>query len=177
MPLEIERRFLVRDETWRRHVHWVAELRQGYLASREDGFTVRVRLQEQADAPSQAWLTLKARADPALPAHARLELEYPIPLEDGHALMGLAQGRVEKRRYGLQLPGGDWVLDVFLGANEPLVIAEVELRSVEDELLIPPWCAREITGIHSLSNSSLAQRPWQAWQQAERNSLWPPFAS
>lgn len=177
MPLEIERRFLVKAEAWRQHVHWVADLRQGYLVSREDGFTVRVRLQEPLDAPPEAWLTLKARADPTLPAHARLELEYPIPLEDGQALLNLADRHVEKRRYGLRLPGGDWVVDEFRGDNSPLVIAEAELLSAEEELLIPPWCGPEITGIHSLSNAALADKSWQDWREEERNSLWHPAKS
>jgi CYTH domain-containing protein len=171
MALEIERRFLVSDAGWRAHVSWQAELQQGYLLRREDGLTIRVRLQRPDNGEDRAWLTLKAMADASMPSPARLEFEYGIPVADAVALLQLASWQVSKTRHGLLLPGGDWVLDVFAGANAPLVIAEVELEHPDDTPPIPSWCGQEVTHLHQLSNAALAQVPWQSWSDAERNSL------
>jgi adenylate cyclase len=166
MALEIERRFLVAGEDWRPLVCWQARLRQGYLRSGADGLTVRVRASEE-----QAWLTLKALPPGASDGLTRLEFEYPIPLADAEALLALTDHQVSKCRYGLQLPGGDWVLDVFAGANAPLVVAEVELAAADQPLTLPTWCGREISGRHELSNAALALRPLAAWSEAERQAL------
>ncbi|MFY7695611.1 MAG: CYTH domain-containing protein [Cyanobium sp.] len=168
MPLEIERRFLVTGDAWHVHVGWVAELRQGYLQSREDGLTTRIRLQQEGSEEEKAWLTIKAVSDGASVA-TRHEFEYAIPVADAEALLALSSWRLEKRRHGLLLPGGgEWVLDVFRGANAPLLIAEVELLHADQEVVIPPWCGPEITGLHQLSNASLARQPWQSWDASER---------
>ncbi len=152
---------------------------------------------EGAGEPAQAWLTLKApppfgpgaspasdpgclfpaAAAPAVPtvppplALSRLEFEYAIPLADGEDLLALSSARVLKRRHGLDLPGGDWVLDVFLTENAPLVVAEVELSSADQVVVVPPWCGRELTGRHDLSNAALALRPLAQWSEAERREL------
>lgn len=172
MALEIERRFLVSGEEWRAHVSWEADLRQGYLLNRDDGLTARIRLQQPRDGDTKAWLTIKAVADSNAPSHARLEFEYPIPVEDALALLKLSPWQVNKTRHGLNLSGGDWVLDVFCGNNAPLVIAEVEIERPEDRPFIPSWCVKEITGMHQLSNAALAHLPIQHWPEADRHSLW-----
>jgi adenylate cyclase len=170
MALEIERRFLVTGDAWQAHVSWVAEFRQGYLQSREDGLTTRIRLQQAGSRGEQAWLTIKAVPDGASVA-TRLEFEYAIPVADAEALLALSSWRLEKQRHGLRLPGGEWVLDVFCGANAPLVIAEVELLHADQEIEIPAWCGKEITGLHELSNASLARQPWQGWDASKRLSI------
>jgi len=167
---------------WSRHVRWQALLRQGYLVRGGDGLILRVRTSvplpaegDPADAvrPAAAWLTLKAvppngRESPL----ARLEFEYSIPLQDAEELLALTPHQVRKRRHGLDLPGGDWVLDVFEGSNLPLVVAEVELADAEQSVSVPAWCIRELTGRHDLSNAALASRPLQEWSAAERAALW-----
>ncbi|MFN9623064.1 MAG: CYTH domain-containing protein [Cyanobacteriota bacterium] len=172
MALEIERRFLVTNEGWRDHVVWEAELRQGYLLNREDGLTARVRLQHRLNEEAGAWLTIKAKAEDNAPSHARLEFEYAIPAADALALLGLTPWQVNKKRHGLRLPGGDWVLDVFSDANTPLVIAEVELQHPDDTPSIPSWCGKEVTGLHLLSNAALSQRPLESWSPEDRQALW-----
>jgi CYTH domain-containing protein len=162
MALEIERRFLVAGDGWHQHVRWSRNLQQGYLAGSADGLTLRVR----SDGTGAAWLTLKYPAR----GIARHEFEYSIPAPDAEALLERSEVRVLKQRYGLDLPGGDWVLDVFEAENAPLVIAEVELESEQDEVPIPPWCCREITGLGAFSNAALARRPFQLWQPAEQQS-------
>jgi CYTH domain-containing protein len=192
LALEIERRFLVAGEAWRRHSLWQARLRQGYLSQPGEGLTVRIRTSEPLMAEPgivRAWLTLKAPppgsgaippaggGDPssAAPSFAaaltRLEFEYAIPPADAEAMLALTSQQVVKCRHGLNLEGGDWVLDVFEGANAPLVVAEVELTTPEQPVMPPSWCIRELTGLQALSNAALAARPLRQWHEDERRAL------
>ncbi|MEX0589395.1 MAG: CYTH domain-containing protein [Cyanobium sp.] len=181
MALEIERRFLVSGDDWRRHVCSEARLQQGYLAVGADGLTVRVRCASGVAEVSGAWLTLKGRSpSPALELAGqveqeglvRQEFEYSIPAADAAALLALAPHRLSKCRFELDLPGGEWVLDVFDGDNAPLVVAEVELdvasfqKGLEVEL--PIWCVRELTGQHEFSNAALSRLPLAQWPEAQR---------
>jgi CYTH domain-containing protein len=183
MALEIERRFLVHGSEWRRHVVWETDLEQAYLATGPGGLVLRVRLCRSGPAlatpPAAAWLTVKAPSgagaavnrNDAIAAHSRLEFEYPIPPGDAEALLDLSQQRIRKRRHGLDLAGGDWVLDIFSDANAPLVLAEVELGSTDQVVAVPEWCWREVTDRRELSNAALAARPLQAWSLREREAL------
>jgi CYTH domain-containing protein len=163
MALEIERRFLVSGSLWQAHVAWSAALRQGYLVSAADGLTLRVR----SDGAAQAWLTLKFPAG----GIARQEFEYAIPPADAEALLQQCPEALSKQRHGLDLPGGDWVLDVFEAGNAPLVIAEVELEHAEQPVDIPAWCVWEITGDGAFSNAALARHSFAGWPADERR-LW-----
>jgi CYTH domain-containing protein len=164
MALEIERRFLVHGDQWQEAIRWQAQLQQGYLVSGPEGFTVRVRTAKQ-----EAWLTLKTAG--SANGLVRQEFEYPIPLEDARSLLDLAPSQLSKWRYGLNWPGGDWVLDVFEGSNAPLVVAEVELQDPEQAVPIPPCCVMELTGRPSLSNAALAHHPLADWPERLRQQL------
>ena len=167
MALEIERRFLVQGDGWRSHVSRSQQLRQGYLVAGPDGFTVRVRESEL-----EAWLTLKAPA--SADGLVRHEFEYPIPLSDAANLLAICPWQLAKTRHRLNLEGGEWVLDAFEGANAPLLVAEVELDSM-DRLVTPPdWCGLEITGRQELSNAALARRPLASWSGSEQRALLNP---
>ncbi len=182
MAVEIERRFLVAGHDWRPHIRWQALLRQGYLVANREGIVVRVRI-SQSQNPSgedcspvspMAWLTLKAAppgGEPGQESLSRLEFEYAIPELDAIEMLTLTNRQLSKVRYGLDLPDGDWVLDVFAGANSPLVLAEVELLRPDQPVSIPAWCVREVTGCHALSNAALAERPLNEWSPSERSAL------
>jgi adenylate cyclase len=188
LALEIERRFLVVGEGWRHHSLWVRSLRQGYLVAAAEGLTVRVRTSSplgesgatagagvggQAELSPEAFLTLKAPPPAGFsgPALCRLEFEYAIPLADGEELLALVAASLRKRRHGLDLSGGDWVVDVFEGENAPLVLAEVEIASADQAVMIPSWCGREITDRRDLSNAALAHHPFARWSEAEQREL------
>lgn len=179
MALEIERRFLVNGNAWRREVCGEQQLQQGYLTSRADGVTLRVRISQSPGAQASACLTLKAplpaaaaRAAPTLlEGLVRQEFEYAIPLADARALLALTTHQLCKCRYNLALEGADWVVDVFEGANAPLVIAEVEMDRVDQPIGLPPWCAQELTGRHELSNAALAWTPFGSWSAEMREPL------
>ncbi|MCP9833851.1 MULTISPECIES: CYTH domain-containing protein [unclassified Cyanobium] len=178
MALEIERRFLVSGDQWRSHALRARAIRQGYLATGNGELTLRVRLAQAPEGAMEAFLTLKLPAVGAAPplagqALTRQEYEYPIPAADAEALLEGSAHQLCKTRYGLDLPGGDWVLDVFEAANAPLVVAEVELEQADQAVPVPAWCSREITGRTDLSNAALAHRPLASWPAAERESLLP----
>ena len=155
MALEIERRFLVAGEEWKISASNSQHLRQGYLASSKEGWTVRVRiLREQT-----AWLTLKAPAG----GISRHEFEYLIPLADAESLWERAPYKLSKTRYPLNINGNDWVIDCFKARNYPLIIAEIELTSPEQHFERPTWCYQEITSSQKLSNAALAQTPISEW--------------
>ena len=160
MALEIERRFLVSGQQWRDVVSWQRDFAQGYFPNSSAAMTSRVRLA----GTEEAWLTLKFPAG----GIARQEFEYPIPGADALALLERCEAKLIKRRFGLDLPGGDWVLDVFEGENAPLVIAEVELEQADQAVEIPHWCQREITGLGTFSNAALASHPFARWSEKEQ---------
>lgn len=180
--VEIERRFLVIGAGWRPHVRWQHELQQGYLTSSPGSITLRVRLSHEVGASGatpvdgeRAWLTLKAPAPAGEPQSAeglvRQEFEYPIPPADAGSLLALTERQLRKRRHGLDLAGGDWVVDVFEGPNAPLVVAEVELERPDQPVAVPPWCGLELTGRHELSNAALAHEPFASWPAQRREGL------
>jgi adenylate cyclase len=155
MSFEIERKFLVCGDAWRKLVTAQISIRQAYLAS--NGKTsIRVRIKGDGTAT----LTIKSRPI----ATRRLELEYDIPVLEAEALMPMRDGSViEKVRH--IVPFGDlaWEVDVFSGDNAGLVIAEIELRDERQPIALPPWIGAEVTGQSQYYNSSLVQRPFSAW--------------
>ncbi|MFZ9750239.1 MAG: CYTH domain-containing protein [Vulcanococcus sp.] len=160
MALEIERRFLVRGEGWRQHSLWSQPLVQGYLPGSAQGMTLRVR----RGGAGEAWLTLKFPGE----GIARHEFEYAIPEADAEPLLDRCTAVLSKCRHGLNLPGGEWVLDVFEGPNSPLVIAEVELEQADQAIEIPAWCVQEITGLATFSNAALSAEPFAHWPLPEQ---------
>ena len=151
MGIEIERRFLVKNEDWRGKVILSEDFSQAYLNSNSDEWVVRVRIIDQ----NQAYITLKFSINGLL----NYEFEYPIPNEDAIELLNLSKYKVTKTRYQLKINEQNWVVDSFGGSNSSLKIAEIELSSESEEINVPSWCGQEITGIKSLSNASLAKTP------------------
>ncbi len=160
MALEIERRFLVSNTSWRELTNPGIQLRQAYLATGHSGWTIRIRINDK----NQAWITLKAPAE-KISSH---EFEYPIAIKDAEEIWELALYRLHKIRYQLNLDHGEWIVDSFEGDNSPLTIAEVELSSPSQMIEIPPWCGQEITGQTDLSNAALAQNPFNDWPDSKR---------
>jgi CYTH domain-containing protein len=151
MGIEIERKFLVAEDGWRKLVTRSEKLRQGYLAS-AGGVTVRVRTIDE----HQGYITIKAGGS----ALARAEFEYEIPVADARQMLGYCRGaQIEKVRHSLDLPGGDWVIDEFRGRHDGLILAEVELQSPTAALDKPAWLGDEVTGDPQYYNSSLAALP------------------
>ena len=154
MAVEIERKFLTKDASWREGREGIA-YRQGYLC-REKGRTVRVRI-----AGPKAYVTIKGPAEGC----SRAEFEYPIPTEDAGQLFALCDGPlVEKTRHRVPFGGLVWEVDEFHGENSGLIVAEVELQSPDQDVPLPPWVGAEVTGDRRYDNSSLSVRPFSSWQ-------------
>ncbi len=154
MGWEIERKFLVKDDSWRAAVESSAVLRQGYLAV-DNGTTVRVRT-----GGAEVWLTIKGPAEGLI----RAEFEYRVPVTEAEALIGLCRGRVvEKTRHKVRFGGHVWEIDEFTGKNASLVLAEVELQQADEVVAVPPWVGREVSGDRRFDNASLSVRPYALW--------------
>lgn len=154
MAHEIERKFLLANDSWRGLAEGVA-ICQGYL-SREKGCTVRVRLVGKA-----AVLTIKG----ANVGATRLEFEYPIPVEDAAEMLRDLASRplVEKTRYTIVYNGFAWEVDEFHGDNQGLVLAELELADEKQPFPKPDWIGEEVTEDPRYYNSNLVAHPFTKW--------------
>lgn len=160
MAFEIERKFLVRSDGWRGVVRAQIAIRQAYLAT-EGNASVRVRIRDNLEAT----LSVKSRSTTL----RRLELEYPVPVIEAEAMIGLRHGAViEKVRH--LVPHGDltFEVDVFAGENEGLVIAEIELRDELQQFALPDWIGAEVTAQPDYYNGALVLRPYRSWPQDAR---------
>ena len=170
MNREIERKFLPADDSWRALITapgaTAARYRQGYLAVNA-GRTVRVRLAESAEDVARAFLTIKGRttgggADER--GLVRLEFEYPIPPADAEMLLALCPWPlIEKTRYRIPVGGLVWEVDEFSGANQGLVLIEVELERADQGIDKPTWVGEEVSGDPRYANSRLCREPWPGW--------------
>lgn len=158
MALEIERKFLLKDDSWRAAVISSRRLSQGYLTTLTDGAKASVRVRVGGD---QAYLNIKSMRL----GMSRDEFEYPIPIEDaGHMLANLCSGAViEKIRHHVHFAGLLWEIDEFLGANQGLVVAEVELDSEDQTFQKPDWVGEEVTEDPRYYNVSLVRHPFAQW--------------
>ncbi|MBX5039096.1 CYTH domain-containing protein [Rhizobium lentis] len=147
--IEIERKFLVRDDSWRACADKPCVLQQAYLGS--DQNSIRVRLIDGRSAR----LTIKFRS----PGLAREEFEYEIPVEEARDLLLHAGQVIEKTRYRVLHDGRSWEVDVFAGAYQGLTLAEIEMASEDDRFILPHWLGREVTGEKRYSNRAMAAAP------------------
>ena len=149
MSLEIERKFLVKDYSYREKYTEKRHLVQGYLSLNPDA-TVRIRISDDS-----AWVTIKSRNRGAV----RNEWEYPIPVDDARQMLELCQGGVlSKWRYIVPVEGLKWEIDEFEGHLAPLVVAEIELDDENEFFGKPGFIGREVTGNPHYYNSSLISR-------------------
>lgn len=147
MAKEIERKFLVTDDSYRAMASGSRNIVQGYLSMRREA-TVRVRI-----ADGQGYLTVKGITSGA----TRDEWEYPIPAADARGMLPTCEGTViDKTRYLVPFEGRTWEVDEFHGAYEGLTVAEVELPSENERVALPPFIGREVTGDPQYYNSVMA---------------------
>lgn len=155
MPQEIERKFLVSNESWRQAATGVA-YRQGYLCAGRSR-TVRVRI-----AGEHGYLTIKG----ATVGATRREYEYEIPFTEALAMLDelCPQPQIEKIRYAVAYGGFVWEVDEFLGPNLGLIVAEIELEHEDQPFAKPDWVGREVTGDPRYYNSALCKTPYSLWR-------------
>lgn len=157
MALEIERKFLVNNDSWKKYADSGTRMLQGYIASEKT--TIRIRI-----AGKEAFLTIKGRsADNGLSRH---EFEYAIPLRDAEKMLGelCEKPYIEKVRHiVISEDSHKWEVDVFTGVNQGLVVAEIELEKEDDGFALPEWAGEEVTSRPEYRNSSLVKNPFSAW--------------
>lgn len=155
MGIEIERKFLLRNNDWRAAVVSESSLRQGFLSTDPER-TLRVRLCD-----NQGLLTIKGLTRGA----RRLEFEYPIPAAEAEQLLSdlCLRPLIEKTRYQVPYGGLVWEIDVFAGDNVGLVVAEIELEDETQPFAVPPWIGDEVTGDPRYYNANLILRPYSTW--------------
>lgn len=155
MGIEIERKFLLVGEAWKKLAQGV-RYRQGYLSTSKES-TVRVRTIENT-----GYLTVKGKSTGA----TRSEFEYEIPVEDANTMLDqlCAKPLIEKKRYKIEYEGFTWEVDEFFGENQGLVVAEIELESEDQPYTKPEWVGAEVTEDQRYFNSNLARNPYCSWE-------------
>ena len=155
MAVEIERKYLVKSHGWR-SLAIGTKYRQGYIIT-QTSTTVRVRV-----VGDQGYLTIKGPTA----GQARAEFEYPIPLEDAQEMLETLCDRplIEKTRYKIEQGDLVWEIDEFMGENQGLILAEVELQQEDQSFDLPEWIDREVND-PKYFNVNLAKHPYSQWQQ------------
>lgn len=160
MPQEIERKFLVTDDSYKRLATSNSHITQGYIFSGK-GRTVRVRIRDE-----KGYLTIKGPSDKAGLSH--YEWEKEIDLQDAEDLMKLCEpGVIDKVRY--LIPSGKHIFEVdeFFGENLGLIMAEVELASEDEPFEKPAFIGKEVTGDRRYYNSHLRESPYSRWKKSD----------
>lgn len=156
MGREIERKFLVTSNDWRKGARR-SRLRQGYLLAGKEK-SVRVRLEG-----GRGTVTIKGRAKGLI----RAEYEYAIPARDARALLDLLCEKplIEKTRHRVRHAGLLWEIDEFFGDNAGLIVAEAELRTARQKVALPPWAGKEVTRDPRYLNANLFKNPYRRWKR------------
>jgi adenylate cyclase len=154
MGIEIERKFLVKNNLWKTDADSGTDFIQGYL-TRAGNCSVRVRIEG-----NKANLNIKS----ATLSIQRQEFEYAIPLDEARELLDLFCLRtVSKKRYIVKYAGQTWEIDVFEQDNDGLVIAEIELNDADEKFVHPPWLGDEVSSQPRYYNTELAVNPYSQW--------------
>ena len=156
MALEIERKFLVTDDSYKAMAFHSDRIAQGYLC-REGGNSTRVRVRGD-----KGYLTIKGPSmDGGL---SRFEWEKEIPESEAWELLKLCHGGIiDKTRHLVKCGNHTFEVDEFHGDNDGLVVAEVELKSADETFERPPFLGKEVTGDKRYYNSSLTRFPFKCW--------------
>ena len=159
MPLEIERKFLVRSTAFKTEAFQQFNISQGYLSSHPER-SVRIRIKDKTGV-----LTIKGKSGDG--GVSRFEWEREIPLNEAEILLQLCEpGIIEKTRFLVKVQGGkNQIIEVdeFYGANKGLLIAEVELSSPDEPVIFPDWLGKEVTGDEKYYNAQLSKCPFAKW--------------
>ncbi len=155
MAIEIERKFLVKNDQWKSSISRSSHFRQGYL-SKENNCSVRLRTTAE-----KAWLNIKSITIGA----ERQEFEYEVPLADADQMLATLCRKplIEKTRHFIEVGDHLWELDLFEGDNEGLIVAEIELDSVNEPFEMPSWAGDEVTDDPRYYNNQLVLKPYCEW--------------
>ena len=156
MALEIERRFLIKNNSWKEFVTKKIFIEQGYLSQSLDDWIIRIRFIEK---------DFKIAIKKHIESFTNFEFEYTIPRKDGETIMSNLSHTIKKERFFLEVEKKFWIIDCFKENNYPLEIAEIELSNEKEDLILPTFISKEITGLKDYSNFSLANKPFSKWKE------------
>ena len=156
MAQEIERRFLIKNDNWKKFITNKIFIQQGYLSKGLDDWIIRIRFTGK-----DFKITLKKHIE----SFTNFEFEYSIPQKDGETIMSNLSNTIKKERFFLKIEKKSWIIDCFKENNYPLEIAEIELSSEDEDLRLPSFISKEITGMKNYSNFSLANKPFSDWEE------------
>ena len=154
MALEIERRFLIKNDSWKEFITKKIFIEQAYLSKSLDDWIIRIRFTGK-----DYKITLKKH----IKSFTNFEFEYLIPRCDGETIMSNISNIIKKERFFLEVEKKFWIIDCFKENNYPLEIAEIELSNEDEDLILPSFISKEITGLTYYSNFSLANKPFSKW--------------
>ena len=156
MALEIERRFLLKNDNWKEFINKKIYIEQGYLSKSLDDWIIRLRFSGKSSK-----IALKKH----IKGFTNFEFEYSIPRSDAETIMSNLSSTIKKERFFLEVEKKSWIIDCFKENNYPLEIAEIELSREEENLILPSFISKEITGLTHYSNFSLANNPFSEWEE------------
>ena len=161
--LEIERKFLVRNDDYKRQAYNSSRICQGYICSGH-GRTVRVRIRGD-----RGYLTIKGPSN--ADGISRYEFEKEITLDEAQHLMELCEpGGIDKTRWLVKSGDHTFEVDEFFGDNEGLVMAEVELHSEDEPFVKPDFIGKEVTGNRRYYNAHLTKNPFKTWGESAESA-------
>ena len=155
MAIEIERRFLIKNDNWKEFITEKIFIEQGYLSETIDNWIIRIRFTGK---------DFKIAFKKHIKSFTNFEFEYSIPQKDGETIMSNLSNTIKKERFFLEVEKKSWIIDCFKENNYPLEIAEIELSNENEELSLPSFISKEITGLTNYSNFSLANKPFSTWK-------------
>ena len=155
MALEIERRFLIKNDNWKEFVTKKIFIEQGYLSKNLDDWIIRIRFSGEG---------FKIALKKHIAGFTNFEFEYSIPQKDGEMIMSNLSNTIKKERFFVEFEKKFWTIDCFKENNYPLEIAEIELSKEEEDLKLPSFISKEITGLVHYSNLGLSKKPFSEWK-------------
>ena len=158
MALEIERRFLIKNDQWKGFVTHKNLIEQGYLSYSLEDWIIRIRSNGNG---------FKIALKKHIKNFTNYEYEYSIPTSEGKKIMATLKDKIKKERFFLKVNKKTWIIDCFKEENYPLEIAEIELSEEKEKIVLPPFLSREITGIKSFTNLNLTKNPFSKWKNKD----------
>ena len=155
MALEIERRFLIKNDQWKNFITHNTFIEQGYLSYDLEDWIIRIRFNGK-----KYKIALKKH----IKNFTNYEYEYSIPNSEGEKIMSTLTNTIKKERFFLKVNQKDWIIDCFKETNFPLKIAEIELTEEKEKVILPSFLAKEITGLKMYTNLNLTKHPFAKWE-------------
>ena len=162
MALEIERRFLIKNDQWKDFITHKSLIEQGYLSYDLDDWIIRIRFNGQ---------NFKIALKKYIKNFTSYEYEYLIPNSEGEKIMATLKDKIIKERFFLNVNQKNWIIDCFKDENFPLKIAEIELTKEKEEFILPPFLSKEITGLKVFTNFSLTKNPFSKWENEDLKNI------